>query len=126
MRRLQPYAPKVYGEICKIKVQDDYVTQICWDIARSIEQQTGSTRPTWSDVERRPEEGESRRVTAENIEKARKVMGEGYDYERNGMTYKGVAEVMKFDPGMERWVTRKGFQPVGQEWEALMLKIKQA
>lgn len=125
-RCLQPYAPKKFGEICKIKVQEGYVTKIGWDIARSIERQLDSTRPTSSDVERSPEEGKRRRVTAENMEKAEKVLGESFDFERDGMIYKGAAEVIKHEPGTERWVKNKGFQMAGQEWESLVQKIKQA
>lgn len=99
------------------------MTGIGWDIARS--QQADSTRPTWSDIERSPE-GKRRRVTAEHMEKARKELGDGYDFERNGMIYKEAAEVMKYEPGTEKWVKKKGFQIAGQEWEALMQKLKQA
>lgn len=59
------------------------------------------------------------------MEKARKVLGDSFDFERNGMIYKGAAEVMKCEPGIEKWV-KKGFHMAGQEWESLTQKIKQA
>lgn len=105
---LGPFAPKKYGEI--IKVKENMVNDVGWQIARLLEKRVaGGKSPTWSAVERSPEEGKRRRLTTKASERALKVSGPEFEVERNGSIYRQGIEIAKYGGSTQKWIPKAGW-----------------
>lgn len=61
-----------------------------------------------SAFERSPDDGRRRRATAEAMETAKNILGDGYEYEKSGTIYKGPGDTMSYDAAGEKWVQKPG------------------
>lgn len=121
---LMPCAPKKFGEIAKCKVQEGRIHSVAWEVAQWMEKNSNML-PSWVAVERSPEEGRRRRACGDEIEKMKKVLGDSYEYERNGLVLKGCAEIMKYkvDGG---WQKNEGWDIAGLYRDEVMERVKRA
>lgn len=82
-----------------------------------MEGQNAGTKPSWSAVERNPDESKR--------SKAKKVMGDTYEYERSGLIIKGPLEIMNYEVE-QGWQKKEGCESMGMDWRDTMGKIKAA
>lgn len=102
---LKPFAPRTFGDMSPLEVKETMVSDVGWQIARLLEKTApGGKPPTWSVVERSPEEGKRHRLTTEASERALKVLGPEFEVERNGCIYNQGIESTKYVGIAERWI----------------------
>lgn len=64
---LRPYCPRKFGEFAKMKVVPKRLPEVQLRIAQILEKRSKADRPTWSAIERSPEEGMRRRGVKEML-----------------------------------------------------------
>lgn len=88
------------------------MTDVQWEIAQALEKKGEEDKPSWSAIERSPEEGLRRRAAKNMMANAQKVVV-GFDFERNGSVYKGGVEVARYDGNTKNWVRKQGWEMLG-------------
>lgn len=121
---LTVYSPKKFGGIVKCKCDEGKIYNIARDIARFTEGQMAGARPSWSSLERSPEEGKRRKQVGESMNKAKHILGDAFEYERSGLILKAPLERMRFD--IEKSWKKKGWESVGMDWRETVENINSA
>lgn len=54
------------------------------------------------------------------------MLGDGYDYERSGVVYKGALDGMMHDNAAGAWIKKPGFESAGIDWNKQQRRIAPA
>lgn len=93
-------------------------------MARITEKQDTAHRPAWMAVERRPQDSLRRKWAAQALDLGLRVLGPGFETERNGTIFKGTSNIMKYDGMAGKWEKKAGWQSSGLgDWGAIVRRM---